>query len=68
VIKLLTIWAAFRLLRALAAVLVIATLVLLLLSGVRRTAGQGDTPGRLQHAARPIEQQLQRVLRKAIGP
>jgi hypothetical protein len=68
VIKLLTIWAAFRLLRAVAAILVIATLALLLVSGVRRTAGQGDTAGRLQHAAHPIEQQWQQVLRKAIGP
>ena len=67
-IKLLTIWAAFRLLRALAVILVIATLALLLLSGVRRTAGQGGPVGGLQHAAHPIEQQLQHVLRKTIGP
>lgn len=67
--KLLTFWAAYRLLRALTAMLVIATLALLLLSSARRTAGQsGGADAHLQHAARPLERQLQHALQKALGP
>jgi hypothetical protein len=67
VIKLLTLWAAWRLLRALAAVLV-ATLALLLLSVIPHTAGQGSPAARqLQHVTRPVEQLLQQTLQKAIG-
>jgi hypothetical protein len=69
VIKLLTFWAAWRLARALAAIVVVATLALLLLGGMnhiaRRTAG---AVARLQHATRPLELQLQHALGKVLGP
>jgi hypothetical protein len=68
VIKLLTFWAAIRLFRALVPIIVIATLALLLL-GVNRMAGHGGGwVGRLQHAARPLEHQLERALQKASAP
>ena len=68
-IKLLTFWAAFRLFRALVPLIVIATLALLLLGGVNRTAGHGGGwVGRLQHAARPLEHQLEHALQKASAP
>ena len=68
-IKLPTFWAAIRLLRALVPIIVIATLALLLLGGVNRTAGHdGGWVGRLQHAARPLEHQLKHALQKATGP
>jgi len=69
VIKLLTFCAAIRLLGALVRLIVIATLALLLLGGVNRTAGHdGGWVGRLQHAARPLEHQLEHALEKATGP
>ena len=68
-IKLLTFWAAIRVFRALVPIIVIATLALLLLGGVNRTAGHdGGWVGRLQHAARPLEHQLKHALQKATGP
>lgn len=68
-IKLLTLWAAWRLLRALAAVLVVATIALLLLGGPSRKAGRGESAiERLQHQTRPLEQQLQHTLQKAFEP
>jgi hypothetical protein len=68
-IKLLTLWAAWRLLRALVAMVVIATLALLLLGGASRRGGDGESVvGRLQHQARPLEQQLQHTLQKAFQP
>ena len=68
-IKLLTFWAAIRLLGAIAPLIVIAALALLLLGGVNRTAGHGGgRVGRLQHAARPLEHQLKHALQKATGP
>jgi hypothetical protein len=69
VIKLLTFWAAIRLLRALVPIVVIATLALLLLGGVNHPTGHGGSwVGRLQHAARPLEHQLQHALQKASAP
>ena len=68
-IKLLTLWAAWRLLRALAPILVVATLALLLLGGASRRDGNGESVvGRLQHQTRPLEQQLQHTLQKAFEP
>lgn len=68
-IKLLTLWAAWRLLRTLAPILIVATLALLLLSGASRRAGHGESVvGRLQHRTRPLEQQLQHTLQKAFEP
>ena len=68
-IKLLTFWAAIRLFRALVPIIVIATLALFLLGGVNRPAGHGgDWVGRLQHAARPLEHQLQHAFQKASLP
>ena len=68
-IKLLTLWAAWRLLRALAAVLVVATIALLLLAGASRKAGHGESAAeRLQHQTRPLEQQLQHTLQKTFEP
>jgi len=69
VIKLLTFWAAIRLFRALVPIIVIATLALLLLGGVNRRAGHdGGWVGRLQHAGRPLEHQLQHAFEKASTP
>ncbi len=66
--KLITLWAAWRLLRALAAIVVIATLALIFLGGMHRTAGQaGGLVRRLRPAISPTEQQLQRTLQKATG-
>ena len=68
-IKLLTFWAAIRLFRALVPIVVIATLALLLLGGVNRPPGHGGSwVGRLQHAARPLEHQLQHAFQKASAP
>lgn len=68
-IKLVTLWAAWRLLRALAAVLVVATIALLLLGDASRTAGHRESAAeRLQHRTRPLEQQLQHTLQKAFQP
>jgi putative copper export protein len=69
VIKLLTFWAAIRLFRALVPLIVILTLALLLLAGVNHSAGRGGGwVGRLQHAARPLEHQLEHALQKASAP
>jgi hypothetical protein len=69
VIKLLTFWAAIRLIRALIPIVVIATLALLLLGGVNHPTGHGGAwIARLQHAARPLEHQLQHALQKASAP
>ena len=68
-IRLITYWAAWRLLRVLAAFLVIATLALLLLGGAGRRAEQrAGVLGRLQHAARPVEHQRERTLERAFEP
>jgi hypothetical protein len=66
-IKLLTVWAAWRLLRALAPILVIATLALLLLGSANQRASQ-SVGGRLQDRTRPLEQQLQHTLQEAFEP
>jgi hypothetical protein len=69
VIKLLTFWAAFRLFRALVPLILIATLALLLLGGMNHPTGHGGGwVGRLHHAARPLEHQLQHALQKASAP
>jgi hypothetical protein len=69
VIRLLTIWAAIRLFRALVPIIVIATLAVLLLGGLNHPAGHGGGwVGRLQHATRPLEHQLQRAFQKAAAP
>jgi hypothetical protein len=69
VIKLLTFWAAVRLIRALVPIVVIATLALLLLGGVNHTPGHGHGwVGALQHAARPLEHQFQHAFQKASAP
>jgi hypothetical protein len=68
VIKLLALLAAYRLLRGFVAIVLVATLALLLLSVIPHTAGQGSPAARqLQHVARPVEQLLQQTLQKAIG-
>jgi hypothetical protein len=68
VIKLLTLWAAWRLLRVLVPVLVVATIALLLLGGATRSADhRANVAGRLQHTTQPLEQ-LQRTLQKAFAP
>ena len=68
-IKLLTLWAAIRLFRALAPIIVIATLALLLLGGENHPTGHGSGwVGRLQHAARPLEHQFQHAFQKALAP
>ena len=64
-IRLLAFFAAYRLLRRVVTIAIVATLAGLLLSGTRDTAGQGR---QLQHAARPLEQLLQHPLQKALGP
>ena len=68
--KLLALWAAWRLLRALVAIAAVAALTLLLLGGgVSRTTRQSrNAIGQLKHAARPLEQQLQRTLQEAFKP
>jgi len=69
VIKLLTLWAAFRLFRALVPLIVIAALALLLLGSANHSAGHGGGwVGRVQHAARPLEHQFQNALQKASAP
>jgi len=69
VIKLLTFWAAIRLFRALVPLVVLAALALLLLGGVNRTGGHdGGWFGLVQHAARPLEHQLQHARQKASTP
>ena len=68
-IKLVALVAAYRLLRPLVTIVIVATLAVLLLSGTRATAGHGRhavTP--LQHAAARLEQVLQQTLQKAIAP
>ena len=68
-IKLLTFWAAIRLVRALVPIVIIATLALLLLSGMNHPTGHGGSwAGRLQHLARPLEHQFQHALQKASAP
>ena len=68
-IKLITLWVAWRLLRALLPILVVATIALLVMGGASRTTGHPETVlGRLQHETRPLEQQLQHTLRKAFVP
>ena len=68
-IKLLTLWAGWRLLRAIVPMLVVATLALLLLSGASRRDGSAESVvGRLQHQTRPLEQQLRHTLQKALQP
>ena len=65
-IKFLTFWVAFRLFRALVPLIVIAALALLLLGGVSYSAGHGDGwVARVQHAALPLEHQLQHAFEKA---
>jgi hypothetical protein len=69
VIKLLTFWAAIRLLRALVPIVVIATLALLLLGGVNHPTGHdGGWVGRLEHTGWPLEHQFQHAFHKASGP
>jgi hypothetical protein len=69
VIKLVALFAAYRLLRPLFTIVIVATLAVLALSGTHHTAGQGShAVGQLQNAARPLEQLLQHTLQKAIGP
>lgn len=68
-IKLLALFIAYRLVRRVVTIAIVATLAALLLSSTRGTAGQGSHSVRtLQHAARPLERLLQHTLRKAIGP
>ena len=68
-IKLLTFWAAIRLIRALVPIIVIATLALLLLGGMNHPTRHGSGwVARLQHAARPLEHQLQHAFQKAPAP
>ena len=68
-IKLLTLWAAIRLFRALVPIVFIATLALLLLGGVNHPIRHGGGwVERLQHAARPLEHQFQHALQKASAP
>ena len=65
-IKLLTLWAAWRLLRALVPILVVATVALLLPGGAGQRAGHPESVvGRLPHETRPLEQQLQHTLQKS---
>jgi hypothetical protein len=69
VIKLLTLWAAWRLLRALVPILIVVTVALVLLGGASRRDGNAESVvGRLQHQTRPLEQQLQHTLQKAFEP
>jgi hypothetical protein len=69
VIKLLTLWAAWRLLRALVRVVVVATIALLLPGGATRSAGHRESVvRRLQDTAQPLEQQLQDTIQKTFAP
>jgi outer membrane biogenesis lipoprotein LolB len=69
VIKLLTLWAAWRLLRALVPILVAATVALLLLGAATRSADHRENAvGRSQHTTQPLEQQLQHTLQRALAP
>jgi hypothetical protein len=69
VIKLVALVAAYRLLRPLVTIVIVATLAVLLLSGTRATAGHGShAVAPLQHAAARVEQFLQGTLQKAIAP
>jgi hypothetical protein len=69
VIKLLTIWAAIRLFRALVPIIVIATLALLLLGGGHHPTGHGGSwVNPLQHAAQPLEYQFQHAFQRASAP
>jgi hypothetical protein len=68
VIRLLTLWAAWRLLRATAAIVVVvvaALAVLLLGSGSHQSE---SVIGQLQRAGSPLEHQLQHTLQKAFRP
>ena len=68
-IKLLTLWAAWRLLRALVPILVVAAVALLLLGGAGRRAGHPESVvERLEHQTGPLAQQLQHTLQKAFEP
>ena len=68
-IKLVAFFAAYRLLRQVLTIAIIATLAVLLLSPTRDTAGQGsDVVGKLQRASRPLEQHMQHAMQKATGP
>lgn len=68
-IKLLTLWAAWRLLRAIAPILAVAMLALLLFGGASRRDGHAESVvGRLQYQTRPLEQQLYHTLQKALQP
>ena len=68
-IKLLMLWAAWRLLRAIAAILLVAMLTLLPLGGASRRSGNAEgVVGRLQHQTRPLEQQVQHTLQRAFEP
>ena len=65
-IKLLPLWAAMRLVRAISAIVVVAMVAPLLLGGASRRPGNVESAvGRLQHQIRPLEQQLQHTLQKA---
>ena len=68
-IRLVALLVAYRLLRPLVTIVIIATLAVLMLSSTRDTAGQESHPAtQHQHTARPLEQLLQHTLQKAIGP
>ena len=68
-IKLLTLWAAWRLLRAIAAIVVAGALALLLLGGASHPTSHSDgVIGQLQRAGSPLEHQLQHTLQKAFRP
>jgi hypothetical protein len=70
VIKLVALFAAYRLLRRVVTIAIVGTLALLLLSGTRDAAGrrgQGRAVRQPQNAARPLEQLLQHTLQKATG-
>ena len=68
-IRLVALFAAYRLLRPLVTIVIVTTLAVLLLSASHHTAGEGSHAVRqLQHAARSLERLLQHTLQKAIGP
>jgi hypothetical protein len=69
VIKLLTLWATWRLLRAIGAIVVVAALGLLLLGGANHTTSHSESViGQLQRAGSPLEHELQHTLQKALRP
>jgi hypothetical protein len=69
VIKLLTLWAAWRLLRAITAIVVVAALAVLLLGGASHPSSHSeDVIGQLQRAGSPLQHQLQQTLQKALRP